>query len=407
MKGINGEKRFPNKYNTFRIEFGKMKRLISIVLFIGLIAFVSSCFKDHSLENTLINKAKGSLQQDAGKNCLPKIIQGIYEAGTVLTASGFISIDIDVTVAGSYIIESNTVNGYLFKSAGVFEQKGIQTIKLVASGKPTIAGTDNFEISFDGSSCLIQVTVFPKGLGGPAVFTLQGAGSSCTNATVVGSYIVSTPLTAANTVSLTVNVIKIGSYNITTTAVNGISFHGTGIFSTTGPHTILLAGSGTPINNNPTNFSVTDGVSTCTFPVTVTGIVTGVWNFTQGATTTYQGISDTVSVNTTAGVNVFGYFGSSANENLAIELTDLSGGIQPNEIYNTNAVLTNSAGFLFIGANDTYVANNAIGIVNVIFKVTTHDTITKTIQGTFFGTVLNTNSSIKQITNGQFKGTYK
>lgn len=483
-----------------------MKRIACLLLFIGMITLIASCFKEKSLENGNTTTAKGSLQRDGNDDCLPKTVVGVYEAGTSLTTANFISVDVNVSTAGTYSIVSDVVNGYSFKGIGTFSTTGIQTINLTATGKPISAGTNDFTIRFDGTVCMVQVEVLPNGSGGPATFTLQGAGGACTNATISGTYVVSTPLNASNTVTLTVNVTKIGTYSITTIAANGITFSGSGVFSSTGAKTVTLPGTGTPAINSSTSVNVTAGggncsfvvpisspasltidcasvivsgtfaagtalnagntvsigvtvispgsysistapvngivfsgsgtlaagaqtitltgsgtptvggnfniaisfgASTCSLPITVTGIISTDWTFTQGATITYKGVTDTAKMNVVASINVFSYAGLNSTDNILLVLTDLAGGIQANEIYNTNAANNNSAGFVFVGATETYAADNTLGNVNLIFKVTIHDAATKTIQGTFSGTVLDTNSSIKNITNGQFKGTYK
>lgn len=490
----------------FTYEKYFMKRTVCFLLIIGIVTLILSCFKEESLENGNVNTAKGSLQSNGNDDCLPKTITGVYEAGTSLSIANFISIDVNVSTVGTYSMVSDVVNGYSFKGNGTFASTGIQTINLTANGKPIAAGTNDFSISFDGTVCIVQVEVLPNGSGGPATFTLQGAGGACTNAIINGVYVVSTPLNASNTVTLTTNVTKIGTYSITTVASNGITFSGSGVFSSTGAKTITLTGSGTPATNSSTSVSVTAGGgscslvvpisspasltidcasaivsgtfasgtalnagnivsigvtvispgsysistapingivfsgsgtlaagaqtitltgngtpttagnfpiaisfggSSCSFPLTVSGVITTDWTFTQGATTTYKGVTDTAKLDAVASINVFSYSGSNATDNILLVLTDLAGGIQANEIYNTNAVNNNSSGFVFVGATETYAADNTLGNVNLIFKVTLHDAATKTIQGTFTGTVLDTNSAIKNITNGQFKGRYK
>ena len=123
------------------------------------------------------------------EDCLPKTIAGVYEAGTPLGASNFITVDVNVTGVGTYTITTDTVNGYYFRGTGTFGSTGVQTIKLTGIGKPVDVGTDDFLVSYKGTSCFISITVLPDGSAGPAVFSLQGAGGSCTNATLAGNYI--------------------------------------------------------------------------------------------------------------------------------------------------------------------------------------------------------------------------
>jgi len=85
----------------------------------------------------------------------------------------------------------------------------------------------------------------------------------------MGTYIVGTALTAANTAVINVNVTSPGIYNISTTTVNGISFSATGTFNITGPQQVTLNGTGTPTAAGTFNYPVSGGGNTCSFPVTI------------------------------------------------------------------------------------------------------------------------------------------
>jgi hypothetical protein len=484
-----------------------MKRFIILALLIIGIATIPSCIKEKSLESSSSNTSTGSLQSDVNEDCLPKTIAGVYEAGTTLGASNFITVDVNVTGAGTYTITTDTVNGYYFRGTGTFGSTGAQTIKLTGIGSPVAAGTDDFLVSYGGTSCFISVTVLPDGSAGPAVFSLQGAGGTCTNATLAGSYILSTPLNASNKVTLSVTVTTIGTYSVTTNTANGISFSGTGVFSTTGAQTIELTGTGTPAASTATTLSVTVGTGTCTFQVPISGpaaftidctsadvlgtyeegtaldasntvdldvnvttagaysisttavhgmvfsgsgtLATGpqtirltgsgtpdndgifmvtvsfgastcdfivsvdpgsggniAWSFKEG-TLNFEGVEDGSQLSTVGAFTVFAYIGTStADDDLILAISDLAGGIQNNETYNTNATTTNAATFLFEGSQ-TYTADNTTLGVNMVFKVTSHNTTAKTIEGTFSGTCKNAANVTKTITAGTFKGTYQ
>ena len=71
--------------------------------------------------------------------------------------------------------------------------------------------------------------------------------------------------------TLKVNVVTIGTYNISTTLSNGVTFTGAGTLINTGPQEIILTGSGTPAVTGPTNIPITVGTSSCSFTVEVTG----------------------------------------------------------------------------------------------------------------------------------------
>lgn len=69
--------------------------------------------------------------------------------------------------------------------------------------------------------------------------------NSCSGNT--GGYTVGTALTGNNVISLNINVLTPGSYNITTNSTNGMVFSASGTFTNTGVQTIVLQGSGTPV----------------------------------------------------------------------------------------------------------------------------------------------------------------
>ncbi len=102
--------------------------------------------------------------------------------------------------------------------------------------------------------------------GGTSTYTLLGAPGGCTAPVVTGTYGVGTALTAANTITLSVDVALNGTYAIGTTSVNGVRFTGTGVFATTGVQTIVLTASGTPQRSGIFYF-VPNTNNTCNFPV--------------------------------------------------------------------------------------------------------------------------------------------
>jgi hypothetical protein len=98
---------------------------------------------------------------------------------------------------------------------------------------------------------------------------MVGAGGNCTPGTVAGTYTAGTALTAANTVTVQVNVTTAGSYTLTSNTVNGMTFSATGVFAATGPQTVVLTGSGTPGTAGSNTFAV--GGSPCNFAITTVG----------------------------------------------------------------------------------------------------------------------------------------
>jgi hypothetical protein len=103
---------------------------------------------------------------------------------------------------------------------------------------------------------------------GTAAYTLTGAGGTCTGSVVAGNYYAGTALSSANTVTLQVLVTAIGTYTINTNNTNGFQFSVSGSFTTTGPQSITLTGSGTPLGPGSSNFTTPVGPG-CTFTITI------------------------------------------------------------------------------------------------------------------------------------------
>lgn len=251
-----------------------MKKYFLYAMAASLI-LVAGCQKEFSFE-TGNTPGSGSLQSEVSGDCLPKTIKGIYEVGKPLVAdSNTLTVGVDVIKTGTYLITTDTVNGFYFRGTGIFTSLGINTVTLRSNGTPFTEGIFNFVVSYDSTSCDVQVTVLPAGAGGPAAFTITSSGNpaSCSGAVAAGNYIVGSPLNASNTVTLSVNVTTIGTFNVSTTAVNGMTFSGSGVFINTGANSVVLTGSGTPAAPaGAITIPVTAGSSSCNFQVTtVTG----------------------------------------------------------------------------------------------------------------------------------------
>jgi hypothetical protein len=192
--------------------------------------------------------------------CTGAVVNGTYASGVTLTAANTVTVQANVTVTGSYTITTNTVSGFVFSKTGVFTTTGVQNVVLNGSGTPTAGGATVFTVGTGGCTFSVNVT-------GPAVYSFSGAPGACTVATVAGTYTMGTTLTAANTVTVQVNVTTVGAYNISTTA-GGMTFSKSGIFASTGVQSVILAGSGTPSVSGAVNFTV--GTGGCTFSISVT-----------------------------------------------------------------------------------------------------------------------------------------
>jgi hypothetical protein len=250
-----------------------MLRSLSLLTISCLVLFLS-CQKETSFEgdNT---PAEGSLLSDVNGDCTPKTVNGTYVAGTALVASvNTITCDVNVTKQGPYLITTDTINGYFFSATGTFTSLGNNTVTLRGNGTPFSAGVNNFIVSFDSTFCDIQVTVQGSGGGGGggtnAVYALVAGGtpSNCASAVVNGTYTQNAPLTATNTVTVSVNVTTIGAYTLTATG-GGMTFTSAGNFTTTGNQNVTMTGSGTPATSGTNTVTFAAPNNSCNFTVNV------------------------------------------------------------------------------------------------------------------------------------------
>lgn len=237
--------------------------------------------------------------------CTVATVNGTYGLNTALTSSNTVTVQVNVTTIGVYTISSNTVGGMTFSKTGNFTSTGVQNVVLAGAGTPTTAGANTFTVGTNG--CTFSITV-----AGPAVFTYSGAPNSCTVATVNGTYGTGAALTAANTVTVQVNVTSIGTYTISTNTVGGMTFSKTGSFISTGVQNVILNGTGTPSVAGLNTLTV--GTNGCTFGVTVSG----------PAVYTFSGAPSACTVATVNGTYTVGSpLGASHNVSVQVNVTSI------------------------------------------------------------------------------------
>ncbi len=98
--------------------------------------------------------------------------------------------------------------------------------------------------------------------GGDAIIT------DCTSGALNGTYRQGIAMTAGNTITMTVNVIKLGAWAVSSTNVNGVTFISNGTFTSTGLQTITLTASGTPTMSGTFSFTFSLNNSICARSIT-------------------------------------------------------------------------------------------------------------------------------------------
>ncbi|MDR2954844.1 MAG: hypothetical protein LBV43_07175 [Prevotella sp.] len=186
--------------------------------------------------------AKSMGNADFTFNCVTDDVQalGSYIVNKELTISNTLKMKVTVSVPGAYEITATSGNGYFFTASGTFLATGEYTIYAQGQGTPQVAQKDILSFTNNGEAVDCDKI---------AVLVLSDAGNyllDCRNTVVNGVYWVGRPLDSNHKVTLQVNVSELGSWNVTSDVVDGISFVGQGTFTTLGLQPIVLYGSGTP-----------------------------------------------------------------------------------------------------------------------------------------------------------------
>jgi hypothetical protein len=339
-------------------------------------------------------------------NCTGQIINGTYTSGINLGGTNTVDLKVNVTVAGSYTVTTNTANGVSFSGSGTLAT-GAQTIRLTGQGKPAAAGPFTFTPANNG--CAFPITFAPPLP--PATFTFAGTPGNCTTPVISGTYTAGTALAAANTITLTVNVTVAGAYSVTTNSVNGVTFSGSGAFAVTGVQTITLTSTNTP--SSAGNFSYTPaGTGGCNFNITYnpaagggTPASTYYLQFKAGSTFIAADTAAVVALIIPNGgfvalsVQAFSITGDTSFT-IAVATT---GNPQVNVSYNTNNVGVPLTTFGMQDNNGpVYTADFSTPAQNMVIKFELIDEPNKVVKGTFSGTA-KTSSGVVTITEGKFR----
>ena len=226
--------------------------------------------------------------------CLPEV-SGTYTIEKDLTADNYVDIQVRVLMTGNYNISTDTKNGFSFLGEGKFTDTGIVNVKLAGEGKPVDTGDYQFAINYNGSTCNFTVNVSIPEVG-DAVYTLINTPNECILDTIAGYFVKGVTIdSAVSKIFIDVDVSKAGAYSITTSAVNGYSFTGNGIFEAGGNQVIVLNGEGTPSTSGKDVFYVSTGTSSCSFTIDVLNVVAvtsdDYFPLTRGSSWSYEDLT--------------------------------------------------------------------------------------------------------------------
>ena len=384
-----------------------MKLFKHLIILLAAIFVMASCQKEYSLETgSTGGLAKGTLKDSLG-DCQPITLRGIYFVDSTLTDSNYAIIQVNITAPGSYTISTDVQNGYSFRDSGFFASPGLKSVKLKARGKPILRITSDFTVTLGTSFCIFSVPAISGTSAPAAVYTLSGSSNNCTNAVVQGTYVSGTALNSTNTVSIEVNVTRVGTYVISTSQTNGMTFLANGTFNAAGIQSITLRGSGTPATPGATAVPVSAGGTSCAFTVNVSrgsiNFADSAWQFTQGSRV-FHGTIDSVAFSKLNGIDVLQFYGLTFNtgDSLFVLGIGMTSSTIQSGTYNTSTF----AAFNFSDVKDStiYKANPTTVTPPVNLSIVlNYDATTKIAQGTFTGTAQNAAKASVPITLGKFK----
>ncbi len=131
-----------------------MKRLFA---FIGIIILFCECKK---VPYNPVPVVLAVYTIGSGDSCANALVSGRYVADTALAVANTVTITVNVTVAGPYLVSTNTVNGISFSQESTFADTGLQKVILVGTGMPVAIDTATFTVTGStgsGDSCSFSV----------------------------------------------------------------------------------------------------------------------------------------------------------------------------------------------------------------------------------------------------------
>ena len=390
-----------------------MKRLSLFILLLSTLFVGTSCQKDYSYEGGAIAPVSSSAVytfMGSPNACAAFTQNGIYNMGVTTTNSNTISIQVNVTTAGTYNITTSVVNGVSFSGTGYLTAGSGQIITLVANGgTPAALGTFIYPITNGTSNCSFNILYGTTTA--PATFTIN-----CATAQSNGIYQQGITCTVSNTITLPVTVATGGAYNITTSN-NGVRFSAAGILPATPSMQTIILRAG--INNLPS------AAGTFAYTINATGSTTCAVNINYAAgfsfaTDSIVGMVDSVytTFNTTdsaridnaslpgyAGIHIKGTNGTTS-ENFAMNIARLGNSLAAGTYtINNYPQSNNSTNYASNSGNFSAASNLNIGTIQNygFFIIITEVTKTK-ITGTFYGrlTANGVGSGYKTVTDGKF-----
>lgn len=287
-----------------------MKLLSISCSFLLAMVLMNACQKEYSIENGNKGIAQGAWQFTNGGIKYAGNMDTIYQVAAGGTNELFIvgttsdctqnfemHLFADTFKIGTYKA-SAFQSSFLYSSSGKTIYQASQLIgefivNITTLDDNNIAGTFSGS-AMDSANSLVQLTAgsFNSTFAGriinpPSSGVLGDSAGNCEPVIIGGTYAKGIPTTNSNTLQAQVTVTVPGSYTISTSIVNGVSFSRMGTFSVAGPQNVLLFASGTPTVSGSNVFTLSYGNSQCAFALNVAGDAAGTLGSNAGACTPF------------------------------------------------------------------------------------------------------------------------
>lgn len=345
---------------------------------------------------------------------------GTYTPGTALNGTNTVTLNVNVTIPGTYTLSATTTaaTGVVFTGTGTFPAGTNGAATIILTAQPAAGNTGNsptntvaipsasYDVTAGGTTC--SFTVAFNAPPPPATFSFN-----CGSPTFTGTYQQGVNTAGGN---LKIQVISVagGACTISSDNQNGVTFSGSAVLAASPtPQDVILNASGTPGLSGPFTYTITGvgGTGTCSVIQTytaapaTTGFIKA--NINGGALTTFSSAASVVLIPLGGGQSIIISADNGPIESFNTSLISTSA-ITQGTVYNVNQLLSGNA----INANyttttnaDYFATSEAIPQLVNPFTIKFVSITATRATGTFSGNLLDNNGAgpgTKTFTNGTF-----
>lgn len=271
----------------------------------------------------------------------------------------------------------------------------------------------------------------------PATGTLKDSSGNCPTVIEVGDYFEDSVMTDSNLVLVPITIFTPGTYRVVTNQANGVRFADSGYFATPGQKVLRLRAFGKSQVDTIVTYTFQLDTSICSFSIeyfpkgfipipipSTINLADSAWSFNIGNDFYHGPFDATVQLLTittpppappltTVALSMAGSTFDTGDTLFVLTVGNTTGAPITTKDYNSNYQNGEGcqASFTDAGATPTpltiFTAGPNTTGVNLITTVTSFNTTTRIIEGTFTGTARGPNNSVVNVTNGRFRAEYR